>query len=113
MRGAGRLVTGDARGDFQIPAVAQVLRDAGPPETVIGYFMWQAGITHPPLDHLERGLTRHSAAQQQILPAALSGRPEQRSLPIVVNAGGIDIVIHIGLADVVCRHHEILTAFFM
>ena len=34
LRGAGRLVTGDACGGFQITAVAQVLGDAGPPKTV-------------------------------------------------------------------------------
>ena len=34
LRGAGRFVTGDACGGFQITPVAQVLGDAGPPETV-------------------------------------------------------------------------------
>ena len=34
LRGAGRFVTGDAGGGFQITPVAQVLGDAGPPETV-------------------------------------------------------------------------------
>ena len=39
LRGTGRLVPGDARSDFQVAAVAQVLGDAGPPETVIRYFI--------------------------------------------------------------------------
>ena len=39
LRGAGRLVTGDAGGGFQITPVAQVLGDAGPPETVIRDFI--------------------------------------------------------------------------
>ena len=34
LRGAGRFVAGDAGGGFQIPAVAQVLGDAGPPKAV-------------------------------------------------------------------------------
>ena len=34
LRGAGRFVAGDACGGFQITPVAQVLGDAGPPETV-------------------------------------------------------------------------------
>ena len=33
LRGAGRFVTGDAGGGFQITPVAQVLGDAGPPES--------------------------------------------------------------------------------
>ena len=73
LRGAGRLVAGDARGDFLDAAVTQVLGDAGPPETVIRYLIGQAGFAHPPLDHLERGLARHGVAQQHILLAALSG----------------------------------------
>ena len=48
--GAGRLVAGDARSDFLDAAVAQVLGDAGPPETVIRYFTGQTGIAHPPLE---------------------------------------------------------------
>ena len=39
LRSAGRFVAGDAGGDFQIPAVAQVLGDAGPAETVICDFI--------------------------------------------------------------------------
>ena len=39
LRGAGRFVTGDAGGGFQITPVAQVLGDAGPPETVIRDFI--------------------------------------------------------------------------
>ena len=42
LRGAGRLVTGDARGDFLDAAVSQVLGDAGPPETVIRYLTGQS-----------------------------------------------------------------------
>ena len=39
LRSAGRFVTGDAGGGFQITPVAQVLGDAGPPETVICDFI--------------------------------------------------------------------------
>ena len=73
LRGAGRLVTCYPCGDFQTTAVPQILRDAGPPEAVIRYFMWQTGVMHPPLNHLERGLARHGPAQQHILLATLLG----------------------------------------
>ena len=108
LRGAGRLVTGDAGGDFLDAAVAQVLGDAGPPEAVIRYLTGQAGIAHPPFDHLERGLARHGVAQQHILPASLSGGPEQRSLPVVADAGGPDVLIHVGEPPRVCRRLHFL-----
>ena len=52
LRGAGRLVAGDAGGDFLDAPVSQVLGDAGPAETVIRYIIGQTGIAYPPLDHL-------------------------------------------------------------
>ena len=63
LRGTGRFVTGDAGGGFQITAVAQVLGDAGPPETVSRDFIGQADVARPPFNHLQRCLARHCAAQ--------------------------------------------------
>ena len=98
-------------GDLEPAAILEVGGDAGRPEGVATDLGLDPGRKRPPANHPpDIGLEQGIAGQLARSPAR---RAEERSFPVLGDAGRLDVLVEVAVQIVVGRHRVLLAALLM
>jgi hypothetical protein len=109
--GARTLVGGHGLGIFKRTAVVEIGGNAGGAKSMIADCRGNASVPRAALKHAPRVGLRHRALGQNA--GAADSRAEKRTLAIVGETRGLDVVLQVGLEIMMAGHRVFLATFFV